>query len=364
MAKLSIAEDYARGAPAAPADTRVTSLRLPRRPDVLSAGTSTLRWVVVEAPRQRYVPRVLEQKGLAGYEPDALACFLACASVAQAGAVWDIGANIGVYGLLARALLERPVRAFEPTPELASLAEGIAEDNALPYPVERIALGAVSGKATFYLSDVTDSSNSLAAGFRPSSRALTVTVDTIDAVVDRTGEVPAVLKIDTESTEPDVLRGADRLVREFRPWILCEVLAGRSEAALMDVLARWGYHWFHITGTSPFIETTRIVGDPTYTYMMWLFAPEPPLAEFWRLQRAWLEQIRTCLPVSVGAATTSSDSRLRRELAATQARLAHLEESRTLEAGRIVADVMRHPLLGARSAPRRVYKLWRRQRAR
>ena len=364
MAKLSIAEDYGREAQPMPADTRVVSVRLPRRPDLLPTKTSSLRWVVIEAPRRCYVPRVLEQNGLAGYEPDALACFLAAATVAQHGAIWDIGANIGIYGLLARALGDRPVRAFEPTPELALLAEGIAEDNALPYPVERIALGAVAGEAAFYLSDVTDSSNSLAAGFRPSSRTLTVTVDTIDAVVDRTDEVPAVLKIDTESTEPDVLLGADRLVREHRPWILCEVLAGRSEAALMDVLAPWNYHWFHITGTSPLTETTRIEGDPTYMYMMWLFAPEPPMAEFWSLQRAWLEEIRTCLPVSTGTATTSSDSRLRHELAAVRARLANLEKSGTMEAGRIVADVMQHPLHGVRSAPRRLYRLWRRRRAR
>jgi FkbM family methyltransferase len=290
--------------------SRVMRLRLPTPPQGSVPEGASRQWLVVEAPTHCYIPKVLEQKGLAGYEPEALACFLAATAVARPGAVWDIGANIGVYGLLARALTRRAVRGFEPSPDLAHLADDISVANGLPYPVERIALGAQTGTATLYLSDVTDSSNSLAAGFRPSSQTLLVPVETVDDVVRRTGETPAVLKIDTETTEPDVLRGAEHLIRVHRPWILCEVLANRSEKALMEVLRPWQYRWFPVSDDLPFADVDSIRGDPSYHNLMWLFTPEPPGQQFWDLVAAWRKELTSCGPVITGAARLRSGRRL------------------------------------------------------
>ena len=46
--------------------------------------------------------------------------------------------------------------------------------------VEELALGREAGTATFFLSDRSDSSNSLAEGYRESSRQLDVTVETLE----------------------------------------------------------------------------------------------------------------------------------------------------------------------------------------
>ena len=239
------------------------------------------RALAMTAPVALLVPRKLAADGLAGYEPSAVPCFLAALGIAGPGAVLDIGANVGLYAALAAAVTDREVVAFEPFPTLADVAERFATENDLDFRVESIALGSETGSATLYLSDSSDSSNSLAAGFRKSTRQIEVPVETLDGYVQRTGVVPAVLKIDTESTEPEVLFGAAETLRDHRPWVLCEVLAGRGEDRLTEALVPHGYHWYHITNEVPYRNATVIEGDTTYQHLMWLFAPEPPDEAFW-----------------------------------------------------------------------------------
>jgi FkbM family methyltransferase len=246
------------------------------------------------APKNLFVPWRLDEQGLAGYERESLACFLAATDVAGPGAVLDVGANVGIYAALASALTERRVCAFEPSPALADIARRFAADNNLSYTTESLALGAENGSATLYLSDITDTSNSLAAGFRRSSVQIKVPVERLDSYVARTGVVPAVIKVDTETTEPDVLAGAAKTIAAHRPWILCEVLAGRVETRLTEVLTPFGYHWYQITGNIPYLEAEQIAGDNTYQHLMWLFAPEKPGEDFWATLRERTVALEAC----------------------------------------------------------------------
>lgn len=256
----------------APATHRTLSIPVPGAPQ---------RSLTMTAPVKLLVPRELAKSGLAGYERSAVPCFLAALDTAGPGAVLDIGANVGLYAALAAAVTDREVVAFEPFPTLSEVAERFSADNDLDVLVESIALGRENGTATLYLSDTSDSSNSLAAGFRKSTRQIDVPVETLDGYVQRTGAVPAVLKIDTESTEPDVLFGGAETLRRYRPWVLCEVLAGRGEDRLAEAMAPHGYHWYPITDEVPYQAATVIEGDRTYQHLMWLFAPEPPDEAFW-----------------------------------------------------------------------------------
>ncbi len=242
---------------------------------------SPQRSLTLTAPAKLLVPRELAKNGLAGYERSAVPCFLAALDTAGPGAVLDIGANVGLYAALAAAVTDREVVAFEPFPTLAEVAERFCAENDLEFLIESIALGRETGTATLYLSDTSDSSNSLAAGFRKSTQQLEVPVETLDGYVRRTGAVPAVLKIDTESTEPDVLFGGAETLRRYRPWVLCEVLAGRGEDRLAEAMAPHGYSWYPITDDVPYRRATVIEGDRTYQHLMWLFAPEPPDEGFW-----------------------------------------------------------------------------------
>src|SRR6185503_3305785 len=55
---------------------------------------------------------------------------------------------------------------------------------------------------------------------------------------------PVIMKIDTETTEPDVLAGARRLLASARPIIIVEVLPGHHvEERLHQELATAGYEF-------------------------------------------------------------------------------------------------------------------------
>jgi hypothetical protein len=54
---------------------------------------------------------------------------------------------------------------------------------------------------------------------------------------------PAVVKIDVEGAEVSVLRGAQRLLEQIRPRILCEVSSGNREEA-SSILKSAGYRLY------------------------------------------------------------------------------------------------------------------------
>ena len=275
--------------PPKPPRRRVFDIGLPPPP----GGQVSPATLHVDVPMYMYVARVLQEKPLAAYERYGMDAFLSVLDRAAPGAVYDIGANVGIYGLLAAAYSDRAVHAFEPAPDTAQAAREIAAASGLSAVVNEIALGEETGTATLYLSDSTDSSNSLNPAFRPHSREISVPLERLDDYVARTGAVPAVIKVDTETTEHQVLAGAEQTIREHRPWILCEVLYGKSEDSLHAVMDQHGYTIYHLNGPGPRPVVDRMVGDDTWAFYMFLFAPEPVGEDFWDRMSQWREVLAT-----------------------------------------------------------------------
>jgi FkbM family methyltransferase len=235
--------------------------------------------LILSGAENTYVAKLLAENGIAKYEPHtmATALFLLQEQLSSRN-FFDIGANIGVYSFFLESVLESEgltIHAFEPTPDLASIARKIAKNNSLNYQVEQLALGSSCGSAVLYLSQQTDSSNSLLKGFRKSAKSIDVAVETVDSYCKKIGFAPSLLKIDTEATEPDVILGSSEIIKKNRPWIICEVLAGRTEPSLMEVMKVYGYYYYQINNSMSWMPQTEILGDPSYQYRDWLFAPEP-----------------------------------------------------------------------------------------
>lgn len=265
---------------------------MPGAPSGIASGPAQRRApdeldVVVDV--SMFVPRVLAEKGFGGYEGDALPHFLAALSEAPDGAFLDIGLNVGPYSLLARAHSDREVIGFEPTPDLAGAARSVAEANGLAYSVEELALGAEDGTAVLYLSDSTDSSNSLSSSFRPNSYTLEVRLERLDAWVERTGIKPGLLKIDTETTEPAVVAGARHTIETLRPWIFCEVLPGKPADELEALFAGMDYHLYHLSGEGQLKEEPHLFGHASD--YMWLLVPTVLDAPHWELAQQWRESL-------------------------------------------------------------------------
>jgi FkbM family methyltransferase len=269
---------------------REFDVHLPQRE---GAGLDPLR---IRLPDNFNVPRRLQRTGLAGYEPHTLACCLAALDCAPPGGFFDIGANVGVFSWMVAAATDRAVTAFEPVPWLLDGVKTVAADNQLDIHCEAIALSSTSGVGSFYISAKSDCSNSLREGFRQTSETLQVELETLDAYVERTGRCPAVLKVDTEATEPDVISGGMETIRDHKPWIVCEVLAGRTEEALMDVVSRLNYTAYQITDEQRWHERSTIEGDHSYRFVNWLFVAGPLDDRFWSAIDLRREQIRRCTP--------------------------------------------------------------------
>jgi FkbM family methyltransferase len=165
----------------------------------------------------------------------------------------DVGANFGIYALLASKLVGETGRviAFEPTAEsFAVLRRNIVLNgfsNALTLPV---ALSEKAGTAWLYYG--TDPvRNSL--GKDPcweggGEEVVTESLDNVlrQAAVDRVD----VIKIDAEGAEELVLRGATNVLTSMRPVIIYEVNPeasahlGLSEHGATKLLGRLGYEFF------------------------------------------------------------------------------------------------------------------------
>ena len=228
------------------------------------------------------VARRLYWGGFGGYEPETAALFYALAI--RAGTTVDVGAYTGYYSLLAAAANpDGRVFAFEPTPRsYQSMLRNIALNEARNVTPLRRALTDADREAMLYLPDGAGempTSASLLEGFRSSGTALSVEGVSLDSWT-RQQELCRIdlVKLDVEGTEHLVLYGAKETLSRNTPCIVCEVLHGRNESAIHEVLSQFGYRYFWLTDSGP-KESDFIEGDPTYRFANWLFCPRTPGGE-------------------------------------------------------------------------------------
>ena len=240
---------------------------------------------------------------MAGYERETQATLLALCQLSQRPArFFDVGAHIGLYSALIAAVYPPGavcVTAFEPTPATATIARQLARANNLQVTVEECALSSEQGVATLYISEKTESSNSLVEGFRSSSQSVTVPVTTLDGYCLRSGTTPTVIKIDVETFESHVLMGAMRTLASARPWVVCELLPRATPELTERVLERireLGYSIYHWTVASGWTESVvaDVLATANSTHRDWLFAPAPISADLRTAIDRWLAAINEC----------------------------------------------------------------------
>lgn len=236
------------------------------------------------------VAKSLRANGMAGYEWETMSVVIALIESDGLTEFVDVGANIGIYSLVSRAIFgdRLNVHAFEPLPRLAEIIRQLTHINKLDVTVHETALSDQTGEATFYVSAKADTSNSLNPRFRPSKEQITVKVEALDDFAARTGLSSKLFKIDTESTEPAVLRGGLDYIRRYRPWIVCEILHNRTEGKVSSIMKPLDYRFYHING-SELREHDVIVGDASNRHRDWLLAPEPPSQAFFSAYRRWCD---------------------------------------------------------------------------
>lgn len=137
----------------------------------------------------------------------------------------DVGANHGWFSLVMAATVgpEGETHAVEPLPALAaSLRRNLALNPELPVHVHEVAVGSAAGTLKLHtFPDLPHGHTSAATLGRSAYETHTVPTQRLDALLD---VQPALVKVDVEGYEPEVLEGAAALLeREPKPMWLLEV---------------------------------------------------------------------------------------------------------------------------------------------
>jgi FkbM family methyltransferase len=154
--------------------------------------------------------------------------------------VWDVGANVGLYALpSARACGPAGrVFAFEPVPRNADcLRRHLVLNDLHNVEVVEAAVGRQAGRVR-----MVDGGSPSECHIDPGG-ALEVNAIGLDqwrAACD--APAPALVKIDVEGAEVDVLEGAGETLARHRPPIYLALHGERQRRGCRAWLARWGYH--------------------------------------------------------------------------------------------------------------------------
>jgi FkbM family methyltransferase len=163
--------------------------------------------------------------------------------------VYDIGANIGFFSLLAARLVSATgrVTAFEADPEIvARLRENVERNQGAPISVEDKAVWASSRPVFFARADAEISPDRglghVIDNAAEKSALSTIRIEavSVDEYVRRSA-APDVIKCDVEGAEVEVFRGATKLLEEKHPLILCEMHGEQNRETLLKVFAGFGY---------------------------------------------------------------------------------------------------------------------------
>lgn len=188
------------------------------------------------------------------WEPSETAAFLA--HVREGMCVFDIGANMGYYTLLAaRAVgLSGRVYAFEPEPHnFELLTRSIAENGFTNVQPVRAAVSNRAGAALLHLDIANFGAHSFQADSvpTPSGRSMEVETVRLDDFAERTQsfEAGVVVKIDVQGAEALVVEGGSRffalpriiVFMEFWPEALAR--AGTDAARLLAALEGFGFRF-------------------------------------------------------------------------------------------------------------------------
>lgn len=249
--------------------TRLQEQYLASSVEVTPTTARTFWGASIEVTLPELVSCELERYGL--IEPGLTALFIDV--VEESSIVYDVGAHLGYYSMLA-AELGAEVHAFEPSDRtLLSLGrnvDGLAR--IVPKGVwstdTRLELqdfGSAHSAVNTFVSSRDESLDEPDATYE-------VPVTSIDAYAAATGSIPTLVKIDAEGAELEVLRGAANTLTLHRPFVTIEV--GDAEAdphsrRAIEMAGQLGYAPFDMTADGIRPHTPQ----ETYSYGNVLLVP-------------------------------------------------------------------------------------------
>lgn len=223
------------------------------------SGTITLqnpegKKVKMKTNQSSYVTQLLYWYGYEQFEYVSIFTAL----IKKVNCFFDIGANTGLYSLLAAMENENiEIHAFEPSSgPLTFLRENVRINGFDNITVNDVALSESSGNLTFYEAKNEKYSyleHNLGGEGNAGSKidALKFKETTVNCIRldDYVKQVKMnnidLMKIDTEGTEDQILRSATALISKYEPIIVCETLFNTIEEELEAIMKPLNYRFFN-----------------------------------------------------------------------------------------------------------------------
>jgi FkbM family methyltransferase len=175
----------------------------------------------------------------------------------KAKTIYDVGANTGVFSVLAsKANPQAVIKAFEPNSVNAErLKINLKLNAANNVQVKEMAVGDKDGEIEISvthngtITDVSSVNKEFSAGVYPGVEwdSRKVKMRSLDSISLEEGLKPGLIKCDVETFEMFVFKGADRILRESKPTIIFECFLDDERKAFFDaVLSKYNYYLYLI----------------------------------------------------------------------------------------------------------------------
>lgn len=187
--------------------------------------------------------------------------------------ILDIGANTGIYSLLAASVNPKAhIHAFEPINRVFDKLQKNIQANQFNITAHNIACGDENTSSVIY--DSHEEHNYMASlvpnahANHDGSREQTIEVRTIDSLLE-TGVIQGVdlIKIDVEKFEPQVLAGFKKIA-SLQPDLLIEILNDDIANAIAQLIGHLNYLYFNIDEERGPVLVDKLSGSSTYNYLI------------------------------------------------------------------------------------------------
>lgn len=189
--------------------------------------------------------------------------------------IWDVGANSGTYGILAKSVFpECNISFFEPIPKAVEMIKQNLSLNQMNGDVFELALGDYDGEGEIFFAYGADFATSVTVNQNTtldqfSSTSMPIKVSRAESIIiELKKPTPDLIKLDVETFEPEVLQGFGGLFPDNSIFLI-EILSTLNAEKLARFFPESRYHFFNIDDkNNSFRKTLKLEKSDFYNTLI------------------------------------------------------------------------------------------------
>ena len=188
--------------------------------------------------------------------------------------IFDIGANTGIYALLAKTINpSAKVFAFEPVERVYDKL--VANNNLNEYDVKccKKAISNFDGKAIIYDKDtehtLSVTVNKDTSADKENSIPTEINTIRVDTFIKSEGLTRVdLLKVDVETHEVEALEGFGDYLKKYEPTIIIEILNDRIAKGIEEIISKINYEYYVIDENSGIKKVDKLRKSDYYNFLI------------------------------------------------------------------------------------------------